>query len=158
MKRQTAVCPQPGVAVCQELLCRVLQSRQWCWRAPEGQVGWGKSRYVWRECLGHVPAQEAGSAAAAHAEAEKEHLVCLKFIIRELNDVTSVVSLRRLLKALEGSQEPQYVCFTILLLLKDCDTQRYVWHGWHIQHKTRLDLIYIHIKCQETDCEMFALN
>lgn len=58
----------------------------------------------------------------------------------------------------ESSQEPQYVCFTILLLLKDCDRQLYVWHGWHIQHKAWLDLIYIHIKCQKTDCEMFALN
>lgn len=49
-----------------------------------------------------------------------------------------------------GSQEPQCVCFTILLLLKDRDRQLYVWHGWHIQHKAWLDLIYIHIKCQET--------
>lgn len=57
-----------------------------------------------------------------------------------------------------GSQEPWYVCFTILLLLKDCDTQCYIWHGWHVQYKTWLDLVYISIKCQETDCEMFALK
>lgn len=61
-------------------------------------------------------------------------------------------------QCLKRVRSPQYVCFTILLLLKGCDMQLYVWHGWHIQHKPQLDVVYIHIKCQETACEMFALN
>lgn len=81
----------------------------------------------------------------------KEHLVCLRLLSKSWMTWLRLWASPDYSTMPEGSQESRYVCFTILLLLKDCDMQLYVWHGWHIQHKTRLDLIYIHIKCQETD-------